>query len=326
LAFTLLELLVAMTITLILAGLMLAVLTNTLRLWQRTQEDFSASSSASLALDLIERDLRAAVFRKDGGTWLACDVIDAPALLAPHGWLIQTGMKPAGTESRRLIPEPVDAATPLIANVRFGLSGAWLRFLSTNVETDGSLPMAVSYQIVRRPVSGAVASSNPAETRYTLFRSAVGSDATFATGNDVTAPGYAGISTTPSASRNPKTLMNPNSSDALATNVVDFGVWLHLRNSDGTLRRIFPADNDDLVHAARDSGGAADPNRFPEVVDVMVRILSDQGADLISEMETGGAHLNRPAQYESDAAWWWGVVESHSRVYVRRIVLRGVTS
>src|SRR5450759_3925443 len=93
--FTLLELLVAVTITLILAGLMLTVVTSTLNLWQRTQNSFTTSAQAALALDLIERDLHAAVFRQDGGTWLAVDVINAPSLLIPHGWLTLATMKPA---------------------------------------------------------------------------------------------------------------------------------------------------------------------------------------------------------------------------------------
>jgi hypothetical protein len=215
---------------------------------------------------------------------------------------------------------------PLISDARFGLSGAWLRFVTTNVETDGSLPVAVSYQIARRPVSGAILAANPAEVRYTLFRSAVSTAGTFSTGNDVTVPGYGSTSATPANSRNPRTLMNPNSVDALATNAVDFGVWLYVRDEgSGNLRRIYPADNDDLTHAARDLGAAPDARRFPEVADVMVRILSDRGAMLLAEMENGSGHVTRPPGYASDAEWWWGIVETHSRVHVRRIALRGTS-
>lgn len=323
-AFTLLELLVAVTITLILAGLMLMVVTNTLNVWQKTQDGFTTSSQATLALDLIERDLQAAAFRTDGGNWFAAEVINVPASLVFHGWVTQVSMKPAGIESQRLLPDRGDGSTPLIGGARFGLSGVWLRFVTTNAEASGALPVAVSYQLARRPVSGSVAVSNPADIRYTLFRSAISTSGTFSTGNDVLATGYVSTSATPAGTRNPKTLMNPNTADALASNVVDFGVWLYLREpATGVLRRIYPADNSDLVHVAHDSGAALDDARFPEVADVMIRILSEHGAALLAEIETGGGHLARPAQYGNDAEWWWGIVETHSRVHVRRVVLRG---
>ncbi|SDS61169.1 prepilin-type N-terminal cleavage/methylation domain-containing protein [Opitutus sp. GAS368] len=323
--FTLLELLVAVTITLVLAGLMLTVVTNTLNLWHRTQDKFSTATQAKLLLDLVERDLQAAVFRKDGGPWLAVDVINTPASLTSHGWLVPTtSIKPATTESQRLVPGTVGGATPVISDARFGLSGAWLRFITTNVESAGSLPVAVSYQIARRPVTGAISAASPADVRYTLFRAAVGAANTQTGGNNVTAPSYASRSATPAGTRNQPTLTNPNGSDALATNVVDFGVWLHVRDTTtGGLRRIFPADNTDLVHVAQDPGAAADANRFPDVADVMVRILTEQGATLLAQMENGAGRVTRPPNYASDAEWWWAVVEANSHVYTRRIEVRG---
>jgi prepilin-type N-terminal cleavage/methylation domain-containing protein len=324
--FTLLELLVAATITLILAGLMLAVVTNTLNLWQGNQNRFTASVQASLALDLIERDLQGALFRADGRTWLAVDVVNNPAALVPHGWLTNPSMKPATVESNRFVPDGDDESTCLIGNARFGLSGCWLRFVTTNVESSGALPVVVSYQIARRPVSGTIVASNPADVRYALFRSAVSTSMTFSTGYDVTAPGYGSGSVSPSSSRNPKTLTNPNNADALATNVVDFGVWLYVRDdATGELRRVFPSDRTDPVHAAHSEGAVTDDHRFPDVADVMVRVLSERGAVLLDEFENGGGHVDRPSNYTSDAEWWWEIVETHSTVYIRRAELRGGT-
>ncbi len=321
--FTLLELLVAVIITLVLAGLMLAVVTNTLNLWHRTQDNFSTSIQARLTLDMVERDLQAAVFRKDGRTWLAVDVINNAGSLTTHGWLVPTKLiKPATADGQRLVPATT-GDTPLIGDARFGLSGAWLRFITTNVESEGSLPIAVSYQIARRPLSGPIVATNQADVRYTLFRAAVSTDNTFATGNDVTT-GYGNGSVAPAASRNQATLTNPNSGDALATNVVDFGVWLYVRDAvTGGLRRIFPADNSDLIHAAQDTGAAADANRFPEVADVMVRIVTEQGATLLAEIESGSGRVMRPANYATDAEWWWAVVEANSRVCTRRVEVKG---
>ena len=324
--FTLLELLVAVTITLVLAGLMLAVVTGTLNLWHRTQSGFSTATQAKLALDMVERDLQAMISRKDGANWLAVDVINTPGNLVTHGWLVPTAaIKPATSESQRLLPLSTNGKTPLISDARFGMSGAWLRFISTNVESEGSLPVAVAYQVARRPLSGAIVATTQADVRYTLFRAVVRKDDTLAGGYDVTAAVYASNSTTPAGSRRAATLTNPNSTDALATNVVDFGVWLYVRDTaNGGLRRIFPANNADLSHVARDSGGAADATRIPEVADVMLRILTEQGATLLAQIESGGGRITRPPVYASDAEWWWGIVEANSRVYTRRIEVKGV--
>jgi prepilin-type N-terminal cleavage/methylation domain-containing protein len=323
--FTLLELLVAVTITLLLAGLMLVVVTNTLNLWHRTQDSFTTATQARLVLDLVERDLQAAAFRTDGGTWLAVEVSNSPASLSNHGWLVPAGpIKPATGESLRLLPASGDGAAPLIRDARFGLSGAWLRFITTNVESGGSLPVAVSYQIARRPVSGAILATTQADVRYTLFRSAVSPAGTLTAGNDVTAPAYGSTSVSPAGPRTPATLTNANNSDALATNVVDFGAWLHVRDTaTAELRRIFPADNNDLVHTA--NGTATDANRFPAVVDALVRILTEQGATLLAQIENGSGRITRPPDYATDAEWWWAVVEANSRVYTRRIEVKGVS-
>lgn len=303
--FTLLELLTAAAIAVVLAAMVLAVTTGTLRVWHRAQDAFTTDVQAKGVLDHLERDLQAAIFRGDGNAWLAVDLIDSPGTLVTHGWLLASRMKPAGASNR-------DSARGSIEAARFGLSGAWLRFFTTNVESGGSLPIAVSYQIARRPVSGSVKATNPAAIRYTLFRAAVSPENTFAAGFDLRT-GYASTSATPGNSRAATTVMNPSTSDALATNVVDFGVWLYTREPSGALRRIFPAEDADMSHVAlarRD---------FPVVADVMVRVLTEAGATALERLEAGGGASVRPANYASDDEWWWAVVEANSRTYVRRI-------
>ncbi|MBI2497849.1 MAG: prepilin-type N-terminal cleavage/methylation domain-containing protein [Opitutae bacterium] len=325
--FTLLELLVAVVITLVLAAVMLAVTTGTLNLWRRTQDNAAVSAQARLALDMIERDLQAALHRQEGtGTaWLAADVINHPAGLSAHGWRTAAFMKPAGAESQRLAPSPGNGRVPAIADARFGLSGVWLRFITTNIDANGSVPVAVSYQTVRRPVSGSSADpANPADVRYSLFRSAVAADTTFAAGYSVTAAAYAGTAAASSTARAASTLTNPyTAGDALATNVVDFGVWLYVRDSTGALRRIYPADNTDLAHATSDAANPGDSGRYPEVADVMVRILTDEGARRLDAMEQANGSITRPGDQAGDAEWWWGVVEADSRVFCRRIEIKG---
>lgn len=322
--FTLIELLVAVAITAVLVGLLLSVTIGTLNLWRRAQDNFTASTQAMLVLDYLERDLQAALFRGDGTCWMAVEIIDAPGALASHGWLVSPRMKPAGAESARVLPPESGGAEPGLEEARFGLSGAWLRFITTHVETrttdrpGGSLPVAVSYQMVRRPVSGRVSATTAAEVRYTLFRSAVTATTTFASGYEVTGADYDSNSSNPPATRAAHSLTNPSTSgDAIATNVVDFGIWLYRRNETGGLTRIFPTDADDSAHFARSRA------TFPTVADVMVRILTEHGAALVAAIERGGGAVTRPAAYATDAEWWWAEVEAHSRVVVRRIEVKG---
>lgn len=309
--FTLLELLVAVTLTLGMAAVMLAVTTSTLNVWRRTQDRFSTAAQAKLALDFLERDLHAGLFRADATTtWLALDVSNNASSLTARGWQTAPFMKPATGDSLNLLPASDAGRAPIISNARFGVSGAWLRLITMVAESgsDGAVPRAVAYQVARRPQTGAIAANNAADVRYTLYRTAIASSISFANGNDVTT-GYA------------TTLSSPNAGDAILSNAVDFGVWFYVRAADGSLRRIFPADASDLSHAAREAGTAADANRYPEVADVMIRVLSDDGARQIAAMEQGT--IARPASYASDAEWWWGVVVANSTVFVRRIELKG---
>lgn len=311
-AFTLLELLVATALTLAIAAIMLVVTRATLELWRRTQDRFTTAAQAQLALDLIERDFQAAVFRRDGAARLAVTITNDAVLLTARGWLIAPRIKPATSDSLALRPDLANGRTATIAAARFGVSGAWLRLFAAVPETtnDATVQRAIAYQIVRRPVSGAVTASNPAAVRYALFRTAVSAVTTFMAGPDVTSAAYG------SALANPST-----GNDLLATNVVDFGVWLYVRETNGALRRIFPADAADFTHVARDAGAAADGERLPEVADVMIRLVDDEGARQLAAVEQG--LVARPATFASDAAWWWSVVESHSTVFVRRIEMKG---
>jgi hypothetical protein len=98
--------------------------------------------------------------------------------------------------------------------------------------------------------------------------------------------------------------------------VVDFGVWFYRRDLTGALQRLSPLTATDGSYRAP-SGGAA-----PEVVDVMIRILTPTDATELNALEMG--RLVRPAAYATDAEWWWGWVEAHSTIFVRRIELKGV--
>ena len=324
-AFTLLELLVAVAITLVIAGLMLAVTTQVLNLWRRTQGAHLQAATARQVFDLLECDLTAALHRKDANRWLALDILDSPAALTNHGWLAIGAMKPANGGSLRPLPEPDANGLRRLRDARFGFSGTWLRFVTTNVESGGSLPAVVAYQVVRRPVTGDPVAANPAPVRYSLYRSVVSTAETFAQGYDVTAAGYGSSNNTPSSAlstafRLPRNVMNPSHANLLAVNVVDFGCWLYRRDGAGGLVRLYPSTTGDVAHHAVGQS-MTDDSRFPAVVDVFVRILSEEGATLVEAME--GGRVERPSEHASDDDWWWAVVAANSTVFIQRIEIRG---
>lgn len=325
-AFTLLELLVAVTITLLIAGLMLAVTTNVMSLWRRQQAATGQAITARQVLDQLERDLQTAVHRRDATRWLAADILDSVPALANHGWLAGPGlMKPADGGSLRPLPDADAQGGARIEDARFGLSGVWLRFTTVSVESGGSLPAVVAWQLVRRPVTGNPVAGNPAPVRYSLYRSVVSGEDTLEAGHDVTDSRYGSTSNTPSgaastAYRQPRNVTNPSHANLIAGNIVDFGCWLHAREPAGDLVRLYPAAAGDRSHHAIGQSPAND-TRFPAVADVMVRLLSEEGAALVEAMETG--RTARPAAYATDADWWWGVVEANSAVFTRRIEITG---
>lgn len=314
-AFTLIELLVAAAITVVLTGLVLALSTQTLGLWQRTQGHLAAAVEAKLVLDAIERDLEAAIVRLDGKNWLRVDIYEDPTVLQSHGWLMAV---PAGAvvkptvESRRVLPNPLeDGTAPRLTNARFGVSGTWLRLVTSqqlSLATE-TMPSAVSYQIARRPIAGAVSINNPADVRYTLFRSDLSHAATFGT---VQTMGYTSLTV-------PAGLVNPPMADALGSNVVDFGLWLYAEDGAGGLVRIYPLAGGGMIQ----SFFSGMESRMPVVADVMVRILTEEGAAILAAMEGAGERVQRHDIHASAGEWWWDVVEKHSEVFIRRVSLRG---
>jgi hypothetical protein len=55
---------------------------------------------------------------------------------------------------------------------------------------------------------------------------------------------------------------------------------------------------------------------FPEVVDVMIRILTTEGASAISAFEEG--LIPTPDGF-SPEEYWWVLAEKNSEIYIRRI-------
>lgn len=305
--FTILELLIAIAITLALTAAMLSITTGTLSIWRRVQGNFSASSQAKLVLDLLERDLQSAVRRADANRWLSVEMPNAGF----PGWVEEADpaaiTKPVSAISLNAVPSAVGEG---IAQARFGLTGVWLRFFAPD---NSGQPVAISYRVMRTATDSALNDPPRNPRHYFLFRSQTQPAQTLTTGYDIIATPYT------------TTFARPTLDDVLADNVVDFGVWLYVRDSAPAtgLTRIYPtAANDVTRYLGVGNGTAAVGNRFPDVADVMVRILTEEGVQLLENLETGRAAL-RPPGYANNDEWWWGIIEAHSQVFVRRIKLTG---
>ncbi len=355
-AFTLIELLVAAGITALIAGFIAIIVRNVSANWSRASGRLGADAQARLVLDQLQQDLQGAIYRDDGAVWFAADVVDRTT--NPGNLWTEAGRNPKPTGAGAA--GSVILNTPSIADARFGKAGIWLRFFTTsrgsnvvaNVATH-SAPVAVGYQIIRR-----FSATNPANqnTAYLLHRA----EARPATANNrpgVLESGFnilAAAYTTANAANNngattgdPRSIQVPGTNQGgagrnldavVADNVIDFGIraYVYDRDRPGALRLVFPADN-----AGRPAGNANSRYRptlpphtppaqwggaqpYPEVVDIMVRILTDEGAAQIANLErVQNPALTVPAKYNGNAAqWWWGVATENSRVYTRRVVLQ----
>lgn len=351
--FTLLELLVAAGITALLAGFIAVIVRNVSVVWTRSGNRLGTDAQARIVLDQLQLDLQGAMYRDDGNVWFAADVLNTTG---------NSGLwQPAGRNPKPTTTLSLQMTQPNLANARFGVAGTWLRFFTASRGTDLSVtpprisaPVAVGYQVIRR-----FTATNPAnlDTAYTLNRSEVrpastGTGATarpgvFESGFDLTAAAYSG--TTASAGNNgssgdPRSIRTPGSArtsdTVLADNVIDFGVRCYVRDAaqPGGLRLIFPANsngalsNSTTATALRSRLPSSMPATaddydhrvlFPDVVDVMIRILTDQGAAMIANIErVQTPALTVPAKYNNNVQeWWWGVAQENSRVYTRRIVV-----
>lgn len=340
---TLVELLVAVAVTLVLSGLMIGLVANTLGHWQRAGGELAATIEAERALDFLEGDLRAAVLRRDGCVWFAATVQpDQTGAGDPGGslanWSAPGGVKPGwgspGSADSSLALQP---ASGRIDDCRFGMAGMWLRFVTAVPDDNSALastsaPRVVGYQLLRHAIAGTAG----ATVRYSLFRAEVrpqGTPSTFSVGGDVFAAEYNQPSVGGTNLGDPGTVRRPRRDQLLANNVVDFGVRLWGRDAAGRSVLLYPVNGNNLGFAATVRDGTAElaaawsPNPalppaaasahgyvaaemaygFPAAAELLVRVLTEEGARRIEALEAG----------QGDGGTWWTVAVAHSRVYTR---------
>ncbi|MSU65557.1 MAG: hypothetical protein EXS38_05530 [Opitutus sp.] len=347
-AFALIELLAAAGITALLAGFIVAIVSNLSGFWNRTSGRLSTEAQARYALDQLTLDLSAAQFRDDGNVWLAADVVNSANGNSPTLWQIAaSNPKPVGGISLALTASK-------ISDARFGNAGVWLRFFTTsrgsNVAASAatiSAPVAVGYRIIRR---FSAPSPTNTKTAYLLHRAEVRPARVTTTPIQTTGPGVlesgysitaAAYTTTGTTTRgDPRTVQVPGArgdlSAVIADNVIDFGVRCYVRDATTPtgLRLIFPASDDRGTPATTNNPlqsklPSSTPTTAPEfahgalspdVVEVMVRILTDEGARLIASYEQANSPLTVPPGVNAQQ-YWWQLAAANSQVYTRRIVL-----
>ena len=358
--FTVLELIVAVSVTAVLSGMLLLISRQVLETQSVSSAELERNQIAHFVLDQIQEDLQCALYRNDGNVWMAMSLLNESG---NSGSWIEPKKAKSPLNSLRIIESdwPSDALQDAeidslgqgpFAKSRFGLAGTWLRFFTQSPELDpqakgDGAARAVSYQIIRYGITG----SSNSRKRYHLFRSDVSAKNTFEAGYNLHPENdswygsdASNISVDPNflgTPRVPSTLINPvieeggdylPTSFSLATNIIDFGIRAyHLeKNSFGTgnLVQIFPPIDQDspgnllaeefLATSHIPYQVITDPTfyLFPDVVDVMVRVLSEEGARILESFENG----DFPNTEEVD---WWSIAEEHSKVYFRRIKIYG---
>lgn len=361
--FTVLELIVAVSVTAVLSGMLLLISRQVLETQSVSSAELERNQIAHFVLDQIQEDLQCALYRNDGNVWMAMSLLNesdnSGSWIEPK----KSSFAKPPLNSLRIIESdwPSDALQDAeidslgqgpFAKSRFGLAGTWLRFFTQSPELDpqakgDGAARAVSYQIIRYGITG----SSNSRKRYHLFRSDVSAKNTFEAGYNLHPENdswygsdASNISVDPNflgTPRVPSTLINPvieeggdylPTSFSLATNIIDFGIRAyHLeKNSFGTgnLVQIFPPIDQDspgnllaeefLATSHIPYQVITDPTfyLFPDVVDVMVRVLSEEGARILESFENG----DFPNTEEVD---WWSIAEEHSKVYFRRIKIYG---
>lgn len=361
--FTVLELIVAVSVTAVLSGMLLLISRQVLETQSVSSAELERNQIAHFVLDQIQEDLQCALYRNDGNVWMAMSLLNESDNSGSWIESKKSSFAKPPLNSLRIIESdwPSDALQDAeidslgqgpFAKSRFGLAGTWLRFFTQSPELDpqakgDGAARAVSYQIIRYGITG----SSNSRKRYHLFRSDVSAKNTFEAGYNLHPENdswygsdASNISVDPNflgTPRVPSTLINPvieeggdylPTSFSLATNIIDLGIRAyHLeKNSFGTgnLVQIFPPIDQDspgnllaeefLATSHIPYQVITDPTfyLFPDVVDVMVRVLSEEGARMLESFENG----DFPNMEEVD---WWSIAEEHSKVYFRRIKIYG---
>ena len=360
--FTVLELMVAVAVTALLATALLSISSRVLETQRLASEALETNQVAQFVFDQIQEDLQCAIYQNDGNTWMAINILDTKE--NSKSWEFADDEDPDKgkplDDSLRLVMAhwPEDEILPEneydvfkqapFEKSRFGVAGTWLRFFTQAPEleqnsTNTSAPRAVAYQIIRHSITGSQTSSK----RFQLFRSDVTAKNTFEAGYNLHTDNtkypdiqyysdYSGSldSNDPKTPRIPSTIQNPivlnpdysPTSFSLAANIIDFGVRAYVleRNSFGTgkLIQVFPTFNNGQPNELLVTSLIKD-HKLGSLYHAFPDVI-----DLFVRVLTNkGARLlenfEKGIFQSNDKENWWTIAEENSEVYVRRVKIYG---
>lgn len=308
--FTLIELMVAMGVTMVIAVVGFSLVDGMVDVWKKADRNVSMEADVNAALDLMVSDLEEAIMREGVGRMFCVTSLSYNG--EPEEYDVAGTWEPATATPR---PGAGEAFDP--ANHVYGWAGVRLRFFSAEPGCN-----AVAYQIVRREFVGADSFRG-----YHLYRSVVRSDHTIEAGLDLDAVAYSESGS--SLYGNPGEIHTPSQESTLLSNVIDFGVRLYIYDMDAEdgsasgvpsgMRMIFPADdfnaldNTDTGHYGETDFGTDLDSRYPHAVELVLRVIDEDGAELLHDLEESGG---------TDAQWQ-AIVDEHSRLYRRFVDIRG---
>ena len=241
--FTLLELLVAVAVTGLLAALLLNITTQVVTTQTKATGDLETNQAAQFILDRIQEDLQRARLSKRrkhlvggndfGRLYQQFGLGTGRARQTLLG--ISSGDLPDDWEGPDGETDDIVLANNQwsLVDSRFGVGGTWLRFFSQAPELDPEADntggvRAIGYQLVRYGLTG----SNTSKPRYQLFRSDATAKETFEAGYDLDPIDGAYGAAAPDGIRVPKNIITPIFNDSvgpstdfsLAANAIDFGI------------------------------------------------------------------------------------------------------
>ena len=305
--FTLIELMAALGVTAVIGYFFISIGRDFVVAWDHVGDSVARETEARGALDTIARDFESAFFREGDDAMFAVDVLD-DYVNAGNNW--EGGAKRPAT----------DGIDPSLH--QYGWAGSWVRLFTAAPSFN-----AVGYRIIRTTIKYGVG-----EPRYMLYRNvATMEDTVLEAETALVADGAEIFDFDSGMYLDGDYMLGTTRENILAVNVVDFGVRLYIYDSseggdpsgvdapDG-LRLIFPADGssalessvESLVHRGTTYLGTAYGTRYPDVVEVFLRILNQNGANELLEMEEA-----------ADDTLWEETVEKNSRLYRRYITIGG---
>jgi prepilin-type N-terminal cleavage/methylation domain-containing protein len=299
--FTLLELLVASAVAVIILGLIVQVLSIMLDQADRSMGSMARVSEADSVLDSLERDLQS-LFWIDGTQGMV-RLKTSGGGYAGEGWDSVPNEIKSSQVIMTLNPSlEVGGSTPGMESEYWGRWGAGMEFFVHHPETGRNDPggvYAVGYQIKRKQLSP---TGSP---RYYLMRSQVSAHQSFLQEKRFAGSAFSNGSFSSSAFWAPSTIRFPNENHIIAENVVDFGIRAYRKNnqSGSNWVSVFPLSTNEN----------AELSVKPELVEVMIRVLTPEGAMLLENLEQNRAQ-----------GTWEMITDQYSEVYVRRFLVGGV--